>query len=69
MEPLRVGVVGLGWAGEQHLKSYLWLPNVEIVALAGLEEPKLHELGQRYGVPNLHRDYEEVRSRATTSTQ
>jgi predicted dehydrogenase len=63
MEPLRVGVVGLGWAGEQHLKSYLWLPNVEIVALAGLEEPKLHELGQRYGVPNLHRDYEEVVAR------
>ena len=60
VEPLRVGVVGLGWAGEQHLKNYLQLPNVEVVAIAGLEEPRLHELGQRYGLPNLHRDYEEV---------
>ncbi|MDQ5812270.1 MAG: Gfo/Idh/MocA family oxidoreductase [Actinomycetota bacterium] len=63
VEPLRVGVVGLGWAGEQHLKNYLRLPNVEVVAIAGLEEPRLHELGQRYGVPNLHRDYEEVVAR------
>jgi predicted dehydrogenase len=63
MEPLRVGVVGLGWAGEQHLKNYLRLPNVEVVALAGLEAPRLRELGQRYGVPRLHRDYEEVVAR------
>ncbi len=63
VEPLRVGVVGLGWAGEQHLKNYLRLPNVEAVALAGLEEPRLRELGQRYGVPNLHRDYVELVAR------
>jgi predicted dehydrogenase len=58
-----VGVIGLGWAGETHLKNYLRLPNVEAVALAGLEESRLHELGQRYGVPNLHRDYEELVAR------
>ena len=63
MEPQRVGVIGLGWAGERHLKCYLGLPNVEVVALAGLEEPRLHELGQRYGVPNLHRDYVDLVTR------
>ena len=63
MKSLRMGVVGLGWAGETHLKSYLRLPNVEAVALAGLEEPRLHELGERYGVPNLYRDYGELIAR------
>jgi predicted dehydrogenase len=63
VKPLRIGVVGLGWAGEQHLKNYLRLPNVNAVALAGLEEPRLRELGQRYGVPNLHRDYVELVAR------
>ena len=58
-----MGVVGLGWAGETHLKSYLRLPNVEAVALAGLEETRLRELGQRYGVPNLHRDYVDLVTR------
>jgi predicted dehydrogenase len=63
MEPLRVGIIGLGWAGEQHLKNYIRLPNVEAAALAGLEEPRLRELGQRYGVPNLHCHYEELVAR------
>ena len=53
----------MGWAGEQHLKNYLRLPNVEVVALAGLEAPRLRELGQRYDVTKLHRDYEEVVAR------
>ena len=53
----------MGWAGEQHLKNYLRQPGVRAVALAGLEEPKLSELGQRYGVPNLHRDYKELVAR------
>ena len=35
---VRVGVIGLGFAGETHVKAYRQLPNVEVVALAGLEE-------------------------------
>ena len=62
-EPLRVGVVGLGYAGEMHLKSFSRLPNVEPVALAGLEEGKLRELGGRYGVPNLYASWEELVAR------
>ena len=56
-EPLRVGVVGLGYAGEQHLKNFTRMPNVEAVALAGLEEERLQELGGRYGIQNLHRSW------------
>ncbi len=58
LRPLRAGVVGLGWAGEQHLKSYVGLPGVEAVALAGLEKGRLEALGKSYGVPNLYEDYE-----------
>lgn len=61
--PLRVGVVGLGFAGEQHLKNYLRQPNVEAVALAGMEKDKLAELGRRYGVPNLYDSWEELVAR------
>jgi hypothetical protein len=38
---VRVGVIGLGFAGETHLKAYQQLPNVQVVALAGLEEDRL----------------------------
>lgn len=61
--PLRVGVIGLGFGGEMALKGYSLLPNVEIVALAGLEEEKLHALGAMYQIPNLYRYHHELLSR------
>ena len=63
VEPLRAGVVGLGFAGEEHLKNYVRMPGVEAVALAGLEEDRLRELGGRYGVPNLHASWEDLVAR------
>jgi NAD-dependent oxidoreductase involved in siderophore biosynthesis len=62
-EPLRAGVVGLGYAGEQHLKNFVRVPGVEPVALAGLEEERLVELGGRYGVPDLYASWEELVAR------
>ncbi|MGI8859481.1 MAG: Gfo/Idh/MocA family protein [Rubrobacteraceae bacterium] len=61
--PLRVGVVGLGYAGEQHLKNFVRMPNVEAVALAGLEEERLRELGEHYGVRDLHGSWEDLVAR------
>ena len=60
---LRVGVVGLGYAGEQHLKNFVRMPNVEPVALAGLEEDRLRELGELYGVHQLYRSWEDLVAR------
>ena len=47
---LRVGVIGLGWAGRQHLAAYHAHPGVRLVALAGLEEPAREELAREYGI-------------------
>lgn len=63
MTPIRVGVIGLGFGGETHLKSYRQLPNVEVVALAGLEEDKLAALGATYQVPHLYREYQDLLER------
>ncbi|MDP9410504.1 MAG: Gfo/Idh/MocA family oxidoreductase [Actinomycetota bacterium] len=63
VQPLRVGVVGLGYAGGQHLKNFARMPNVEAVALAGLEVDLLRELGGRYGVPNLYESWEDLVAR------
>jgi predicted dehydrogenase len=48
--PLRVGVIGMGWAGQQHLAAYDALPGVRIVALAGLEDPVRTKLAKQYGI-------------------
>lgn len=62
-QKLRVGVVGLGFGGETHLKAYKQLPNVEVVGLAGLEEDRLAYLGNTYEVPHLYRHYEDLLAR------
>ena len=34
---LRAGVIGLGWAGRQHMAAYATAADVDLVALAGME--------------------------------
>ena len=35
--PLKVGVIGIGWAGQQHIKAYKNMDGVELVAVAAME--------------------------------
>ena len=58
--PLRVGVVGLGWAGQQHLAAYQQIPGVEVVGLAGKERDVLQALGADHGVPHLMADWQDL---------
>jgi predicted dehydrogenase len=47
---LRVGVIGVGWAGQRHLEAYDALPGTQVVALAGLEDPVRTALAAQYGI-------------------
>jgi predicted dehydrogenase len=58
--PVRAGVVGLGWAGQQHMDAYATLPGVELVAIAGMEDGPRDELGEKYGVARRYRDWQEL---------
>lgn len=46
----KVGVVGLGPIGEQHLKAYLKLPECEIVGVTDLVDSRRRVARERYGV-------------------
>lgn len=60
-EPLiRVGVIGIGWAGQQHLAAYHAMPNVEITAIAGMEAEMLTSLGAKYGARSLFERWEDL---------
>lgn len=59
-DKLRVGVVGLGWAGQQHLKAYSQIEGVEIIAVAGMEDELRAELVQEYSIPHEFRSWEEL---------
>ncbi|MBK9941156.1 MAG: Gfo/Idh/MocA family oxidoreductase [Kouleothrix sp.] len=56
---LRVGVIGAG-VGEMHLAGYSKLPQVEIVALAGLEDERVRRMAAEYHVPQTYREYSDL---------
>lgn len=57
---LKVGVVGIGWAGRQHLRAYANSEDVEIMALAGMEPDLLAELRDEYGIPHAVPRWEDL---------
>ena len=62
MSRLRAGVVGFGWAGRQHMDAYARHPDVDLVAIAGLEDGPRAELGELYGIDaaGQFRGYQEM---------
>ena len=57
---LRVGVVGIGWAGQQHLMAYNDLEGVRIVSLAGMEQELRDSLQAEYSIPNAFADWKDM---------
>jgi predicted dehydrogenase len=56
---LRVGVIGAG-IGATHLAAYNQLPQVEVVALAGLDDDRVRRVAAEYHVPQTYREYEQL---------
>lgn len=64
----RAGIVGCGRIGSEfaeknlatHAGAYAAVPEVELVALSDLDEGKLAQAGQRWGITSLYRDYREM---------
>ncbi|MFC0678728.1 Gfo/Idh/MocA family protein [Lysobacter korlensis] len=61
--PLRAAVVGLGWAGQQHMKAYAELPGVDLVAISGKEQALGLSLCEEFGVPLFVDDWSELLER------
>jgi predicted dehydrogenase len=57
---LRVGVIGVGWAGQRHVEAYDAVPGARVVVLAGLEEKVRHKLATRYRIGREVARWEEL---------
>jgi predicted dehydrogenase len=58
--PLRVGVIGIGWAGQQHIKAYKDMDGVELVAVAAMEADLLAAIKDEYSVPHTFARWEDL---------
>ena len=62
MEELRVGVIGLGM-GRHHIAGYQTHPQATVVAVADLDEVRLKEIADKYGVVRRYLSGEEMLQR------
>lgn len=47
-QPLRAGVIGIGAMGRHHARLYFHLPNVELIAVADIDEERAISIAQSY---------------------
>ena len=58
------GVIGTGIVGGAwHAHVYHHLPQAELVAVCDLNEARVREIAERYGVPHVYTDYRELLAR------
>src|SRR5215217_7528545 len=54
-QPLRLGIVGCGFAAEdRHLPALATLREIEVVALADLDTERCQRVADRFGVPQRY---------------
>ena len=63
LEPVRIGVIGLGGIGEAHLKAYAQLPDARVLAGAEPAQERGRQVAAAHNVPDLYTDYEELLAR------
>jgi predicted dehydrogenase len=59
-EKLRVGVAGAGFAGRAHIEGYRNVEDADLVAVCDVSEERAKETAEKYGIPNVFTDYEEM---------
>ena len=50
MDKVRIAVIGVGIIGNAHLKEYQTIPEAEVVAICDINEARLNEIGDIYGI-------------------
>lgn len=59
-ETIRIGIIGVGQIGKQHVASYAKMSDVEIVAVADANEAEAQRVAKEYGIPNAFKDFHDL---------
>ncbi len=58
-DKVKIGVIGLGIMGEQYARIYSAHPLAEVTAVCNRSQPRLDEIGDKYGIKARHTNYED----------
>ena len=57
---VKIGVIGMGWPGREHLKGYQTFPEAEVVALCDLNTELAEQQAKEHDVPHVYADYKKM---------
>ena len=57
---VRLGIIGVGWPGREHLKGLKTCADAEIVALCDLDDSLLKDVAKQYEIERTYADYREL---------
>ena len=60
MEKAKVGIIGVGLWGINHIEAYRGLPHAEVIAVADPAPGRAKEIARIYNIPHWFEDYEEL---------
>lgn len=63
MAPVRIGIVGVGQIGKQHLAAYATMPDVQLVAACDIDAPELARVAALHNIPNTYASFRELLQR------
>ncbi len=62
-EPIRIGLIGAGQIGTNHLTTYSKIPEVRVVAVADLFPEKIEAARRNFGIPDGYADFQDLLAR------
>ena len=60
MKPLKIGLIGTGGIAQTHMRALAKTDDIEVVAVCDIVEEKAIKTAEKFGVPNVFVDYQEI---------
>ena len=62
-QKIRIGIIGVGQIGKQHLRNYEKIDAADIVALADINQAEGQRVSETFGIPNVYTDFRRLLER------
>jgi predicted dehydrogenase len=63
MDPIRLGIIGVGQIGKRHVDAYSKIPGAELVAVADIDQAEATRVAEQYHIPHVYTDFRELLKR------
>jgi predicted dehydrogenase len=64
MADIRIGIIGVGMIGKQHIAAYHKIPGARVAALCDIDAPELARVAAEAGIPDTYADFRKLLARS-----